>query len=166
MHMRVVLEKECSARHILDDCVAIAQTLRNTSAGRMVVEKRYAFQRGEKGYGETPTGQAETPGLLVDFVSPASGRRARIGGPIPGDCPAAATDPILCRAGRRDALANRGALLQAQLTAAYLVVGSRYHRHENRCDWGRSVDGLPADCRCLAGLLAGGCPGGLRQRWL
>src|SRR5215813_7142985 len=129
MHMRAVLEKECSARHILDGCVAIAQTLRNTSVGRMVVEKRYAFQRGEKGYGETPTSQADTPGFFVDFLRTASGRRADIGGPIPGDRPgaAAAADPILCREGRRDALANRGALLQAQLTAAYLVVGSGHH---------------------------------------
>jgi len=71
---------------------------RNTSAWRMVVEKRYAFCRGEKDYGGTPTSQADTAWLLVDCCGTARYVRARVGGQSKGDGPGAdaATNPILC----------------------------------------------------------------------
>jgi hypothetical protein len=44
----------------------------------MVMEKSDAFGKGEKGYGEAPTSQADTTELLADFSGPTSGVKARL----------------------------------------------------------------------------------------
>ena len=80
---------------------AVCSHTRNTSTWKMVMEKRDAFWQGDEDYGETPTNQADTTKLLVDFSGTTSGVKARVRRQTRGYGPNAnaATDPILCGEG-------------------------------------------------------------------
>jgi hypothetical protein len=62
-------------------------------------ERRFLARRRD--YGETPTNQADTAKLLVDFSDTTSGVKARVRGQTRGYSPNAnaPTDPILCGEG-------------------------------------------------------------------